>query len=59
MGSTIIMFDEFDNSPKKIAQYIKLGQDDELYLSRPWYKVPQDPHYTPTTKDLPNAFRPT
>lgn len=56
-GSAIITFDEFDNSPKKIAQYInKLGQDDELYLSRLRYKVPQDLYYTSTIKDLSNAF---
>lgn len=56
-GSAVVTLDAFDNSPKKLGQYIQqLDQDDELYLSRLRYKVPKDPQYTPTTKDLSNAF---
>lgn len=56
-GSAVLTLDAFDNSPKKLGRYIQqLDQDDELYLSRLRYKVPKDPQYTPTTKDLSNVF---
>lgn len=56
-GSAVLTLDAFNNSPKKLGRYVQqLDQDDELYLSRLRYKVPKDPQYTPTTKDLSNAF---
>lgn len=56
-GNALVQSDHFDNSPKKLGRYIQqLDQDDTLYLDKLRYKVPKDPHYTPTTKDLSRVF---